>query len=209
MVEKISLDYGFLKTLFLRLMMKKIYECECVIKKVRGVYLIGIDREFLERHNIETVDNKDTYYEQIAEAIKDRQIELKKCQNLFLYQDFSNVTWQRSINAIYDLLNKKDFVVKSHPSKKIAEAALRNMCQYPKHLPSELIFGNIDKNVVAIYSSSLISASKFSHLKAISLIELVEWRNNDYKMFLKKDLVTNSNGKIFFPESFDELSALL
>ena len=171
----------FLKQLFLKFLLKIIYGCECVIKTINNEYLMSIDKKIIHRNNIRVIDNKNIYYDQIEDAVGDNQIELNKCNNLFLYEDFSKSAGKESINKIHNFINNNDFVVKPHPRRPLVDNILKNMPRYPRYLPSELIFGNVVKNVVAIYSSSLISASKISFLKAISLLELVEWNNDDYK----------------------------
>ena len=70
-------------------------------------------------------------------------------------------------------------------------------------------FNSIKKNVISVFSTALITASKFDHLKAISMMELVDWYHKPYKIEFKNHLIEESKNKIIFPKNFEELKELL
>jgi hypothetical protein len=71
------------------------------------------------------------------------------------------------------------------------------------------VCNNINKYVIAVYMLSLILACKMKHLKAVFLLKIVEWHNEEYKTYIKKELLTKNTHKILFPNSLEQLKILL
>lgn len=123
-----------------------------------------------------------------------------------------------SYSSIYYALYNLDtsIVVKPHPvvsdsDEVIAKvnSAFKKFKTVPDYLPGELLLNNVKRNVLAITSELLIAASKIKGIKAISLLELVEWKNTNFKKSLKDKLVHCSNNKIIFVGSYSELENII
>ena len=81
--------------------------------------------------------------------------------------------------------------------------------ELPQYIAAELLLNNVRKNVIAVSSTPLVVASQLEHLRAVSLLELVEWYHEDSKNKMKSDLVKMSKNRIIFVKDFEELKQLL
>jgi len=112
---------------------------------------------------------------------------------------------------------KLKFALKKHPTleKESSDAAsvhykVFDSCEeLPAYIPAELFYNNIRKNVLTLFSASIITASQFEHIKAISLLELIHWHHESYKKEFKNYLMKESKNKVIFPNSFEELKEIL
>jgi hypothetical protein len=89
------------------------------------------------------------------------------------------------------------------------EKLLNNCEQLPDYIPVELLLGNVKKSVISVYSTALIAASQLEQLKAISLLELVQWKDRTTQNVSREWLTKESKGKIIFARTFTELKELL
>ena len=62
--------------------------------------------------------------------------------------------------------------------------------------------------MIAISSATLVTAAKQEHLKAISLIELVNWKNDKTKKEYK-DWLINQDDRILFPKDLKQFFGLI
>ena len=107
------------------------------------------------------------------------------------------------------------FAVKYHPrvlatQKSWGCDSLFQTCEeFPDYIPAELLLNNVRKNVISISSVSLISASRLDYLRAVSLLEMVQWKSQSYKEEIKSWLIKESDNKIVFVKTYEELNQLL
>jgi len=181
---------------------------------------LGIDHKFKEKHNIK--DNPLEHFsgKMILEVVKKSKINYKKCDNLIIDQgSFGKILKLGSIGEMYKNLSELpiDFAFKKHP-KSTQKDRLSDWSSYelfkdkeqvPGYIPVELFLNNVENSVISIFSAPLVTASKLDHLKSISLLELVEFTDPSYKNKVKDRLTKESNNKILFPASYDELTTLL
>ena len=184
-----------------------------------GDPILGISDEFLKKYNIDEFEPNISSEELIIDTVKNYKNNYKKIDNLLIIDDPLSMVKFDSIravyNKIYDLPLK--FASKNHPrpiekSEKTYSHyydLFKNYEEVPRYVPVELFCNNIRKNVIAVLSTALITASKFQHLKAISLLELVDWYHQPSKEDFKQDFIKNSNNKIIFPKTYEELEELL
>jgi len=186
-------------------------EIDLVFKNWKTGIAYGIDKEFLKKYNIKSFDLRKNFEKIKHEVIKNNQIDLNKYDILIDGGMFLNdgVIKKESLKELAEfLLSQKDFVVKNHPFFTNPLNYFKLNDKYPAFIPIELLFGNIKKNFVSIYSLALKSASKFKNLKAISLLELVKWENEDYKK-TRKEILLNGTPGIIFLRSYSEFGDLL
>jgi hypothetical protein len=180
--------------------------------------IFGINDKFLKKNKIKKISLNKNLNELRLEAIRKKHIKLKDYDNLIAADGgLSGIVKEDSLIKVHKNLLKLpyNFAVKYHPrvlkTQKLAryQKPLMNCNEFPDYIPVELLLNNIRKNVIAIISSSLVSATQLDHLKAISLLELVEWDNPTYKIEIKKRLIKESNNRIIFVKTFEELNKLL
>lgn len=210
----------FLRGKVIKIIIKLILNLDLKHYTGRGVPFLGIDDEFIKKYNIKDYPLDQSYDEMIVEVAKKSKCNFKRFDNLIIDQgSFQDIIKPGAIKNIYkNLLDiPVEFTFKKHPRPITKENAsdlsfyqFFNNCDIvPRHIPVELLFNNIKKNIISVYSSSLITASNFKHLKSISLLELVDWCNVSFKNKVKKRLIEKSNNIILFPNSIEELKNIL
>lgn len=193
--------------IFIKYLMKLYLNIEIKIMFINDNPVFIISRKYLENDNIFNLNINKDLSELKLEAIKNNSLKLKQYDNLIAAQ--GKGTGILKNNSIFNLYHKLlnydfDYVIKEHPTVKNPE--MFDKChKYPDYIPAELIMCNINNNVISISSSTLILASQLDRIQSISLIDLVEWKNEEYKIYIKEFLSKESNGKIIFVKSFDEL----
>lgn len=212
-LKKPCLSINYARNFIIMTLINAYFKSRIILKTVSGLILLGINSKFIEKNNIELIDNKRDYYIKTLEAFKGNQLKTKdigQIANLLLGQNFAGdgIVKSGSLKKLYDYLANQNITIKSHPYMP-EERFVCNRNEVPSYLPAELFFSNIQNSVLAVHSAALITASKFKNLKSVSLVELVEWVDADFKKKVKLDLITRSENKILFPESLDELGALL
>lgn len=184
---------------------------------------LGIDNSFLEKYGIKEYVTDLDIEGMTLEAVKKSKSNYKEYDNLIIDggdRPGGTISFD-SIRKLYKNLSELPikFVFKKHPSpqqNKQADLYYSELLNYwdkpeelPDYIPVELFCNNIKKNVIAIFSVSLTTASQLQHLKAISMLELVDWSNESYKKEFKDYLIKESKNKIIFPKSFEELKEIL
>ena len=210
----------FIRGEVIRVLFKLILNLDLKCYTIYDVPFFGIDDEFIEKYNVKEYALERTHPELILEVAKKSKISYGKCENLIADQgSLAGVINFYSLKNVYknlfDLPLKFSF--KKHPGPTQQEnksdilfyKLFKHCDEIPKHIPIELLCNNIRKNMISVFSFSLIVASNFKHLKAISLLELVDWCDDSFKSTMKKLLIEKSKNKILFPKNFDELKEIL
>ena len=106
-----------------------------------------------------------------------------------------------------DIANK-DVGIKYHPfhKRKLFENELEN--EIPAYIPAQLVRLDSAKIIFSIFSASMFSEI-YNDIVKISLIDLVEWNNQEMYQKMKAYLVDNCQENIYFPRAFDELEDIL
>lgn len=180
----------------------------------------GIDNSFLKKYNIVEYEPDIPSEEMILEAVKNNKTNYKEYEILIIDDALlTNTIKIDSLKKTYENLFALPvkFVFKKHPkfmlinkTQRSSIYSLFNNCEEaPSYIPVELLCNNIKKAVISVASMSLIPASQLNHLKAVSLLELVEWHDPSWKKESKDRLNEKSKNKILFPKSYEELRKIL
>ncbi|MES2284301.1 MAG: hypothetical protein V4547_01350 [Bacteroidota bacterium] len=173
---------------------------------------IGIDKnKFFKKNNIAISPEKKFFNEIRFDIIKEKTINLAKYETMFIDQGTGNNFLKR--NRLDDILNvfsksNHRIVIKEHPRFQNTNLFVE-YDKFPVFIPAELLFGNISKNVISLCSNTLISASKIDRLSSISILELFEWKDESYKKELKEYLKKESDNRIIFVQTIEELIQFL
>lgn len=195
---------------YAKVIIRSRYKVRLMIKEIANVTMLGIDDRFIKKHRINTIDDKDSYYNSIFEVFKKMQLPIEPMRNLYLGLDYGVI--QRIVHLVKykeleTVLMGSDIAVKHHPY--FNSARLEFEREIPSHLPAELLFSSVQNAVISLHSAALITASRFPEIKAISLLELVPFVDEGFKQNIKRDLAKKSEGKILFPSNLDELTDML
>lgn len=204
------LNTNYLKNKTFQLLLQKNYNLPIELRELSNkIFVISLNLNYIKKHCFGYVDNKNTYYDLTLDLYKKIKIDYPSIENLFIAQTFTSDSLFKTIkiSELLPILNNSNFTVKMHP--KLGEVkGLSNCNKIPDFLPVELFLKKIKNSVISFHSASLITASKFEHLKAISLIDIVK-QENDFNERVKQDLILKSDNKILFPRNIDELATLL
>lgn len=219
-IRKSFYQFFIMGKVYLKILYKMFLGLDIVFYSI-GVPSVGIDEDFLKKHKIKTTMPDKNYEELKLDVIKNSSILDKNYENVFLGPDllkgsikFESI--KRGYKKILDL--PIEFVIKKHPNKELWQLSnkeknvftlFKDYEEIPRYIPVELTFGNIEKNVVSVFSEALITASRFKNLKSISLLDLFEWERNSRKEEVRQWLIKESNNGILFPKNFNELEELL
>ena len=174
-------------------------------KNVNDRPVIGVDMKYLRKNNVLTYNISDYNRLRHQVAEKFNRI-LVSCDDLLVMQgDLTGIVTNDSLEKLYVQLNKSSsFYIKYHP--KFHQSYLFDTQQeIPSYIPVELCLNGVNRAVISIYSTALITASCYPHLVAISLLDLVDWNNMAYKEKVRNWLRKESNDRIKFVQSLQEV----
>jgi hypothetical protein len=190
------------------LLYKIVLGVNLVLKDINNKPEIGIDAVFYEQNNVMKIQEELDFYQLKEYVIRNNKIDITSYDVMFADQGvLRGIVIKNELEPIFQMFQNEniDIVIKEHPNFKQEINVFGDIPKYPDYIPSEFLFNNINKYVISVYSETLVSASKQSHLKAISLLEIVDWENEDYKNQVKQNLINKSDNKIIFVDSIDEL----
>ncbi|MCF8296151.1 MAG: hypothetical protein K9H48_14910 [Melioribacteraceae bacterium] len=205
-VKKITLTKKYLKKFVIKTLLNRIYSAEIILKEHSNNYILSIDKNIFEKRGIVTRKIGESYFNDISELANAKNINIeKRCDYLYIEQIFKdNKQIIDRLAEIESFLVKKNFCIKLHPNHGKNESKFSECYKYPTYLPVEFILGSVNKCVVSVGSSSLILASKYPNIKAISLLDIVKDPENMMFEQVKNDLQIKSDNRIYFPKSIKE-----
>jgi len=209
----------FIRGGVLRIVMKIFLGLDLKYYDANTILCLGITDDFLIKYNIKEYEPEHSGEDLIFKGLKASNKKFKEYDNLIIDQGpLVNYVEFDSLKQ----LNKKilklpiKFAFKKHPNslnetefKKKYYKIFDNCKILSKYMPVELFLINNEKSVIAVFSTSLITASKFDNLKSVSLLELVKWHNKKTKEEWRQTLSKASKNKILFPNTFEELKEIL
>ena len=200
-----------LNTIFYKIFLK----IDLVIKSIdNNKPVIGINKNFLVKNNISISKENKSFNEIKIELIKRNKINFGPVHSLFIDAGPPESATYLKSNHMRDiilLLRKysEKIMIKEHPNFKRDVDFFNDFKLIPDYFPAELILHGIQKNVISISSTTLISSANLDKLKTISLLDIVEWENNANKEQIKQNLIKESGNKIIFVKTIEELEKLI
>jgi hypothetical protein len=201
---------GFYKQLLYLAALRFIYRLPLELRHAgKAMYVISLSLDYLRTKAHRVIDDKDSYYDQTLELFRTFTMPDLHFDFLFIAQTFSNKTLfniERTYETI-PVLAAHGFFVKMHPLLgKVKE--LEDCPVIPDYLPVELFMNSVKRAVVSFHSASLVTAARFPHIRAISLIDIVKG-DETYNEQIKQHLISQSDNRIYFPQSIAEFRQLL
>jgi len=204
-----------------RFLIKRIMGLDLMFYELNSKPLFGVGRDFSEKYNFKEYNPSLSVENLLLQSLENRKILNKKYKNLIILGDLASkgeyTTDHLKANTTKNLFRKilelpVDFSFKKHPDAPPSlpfYSYFESYEEIPTFIPVEEVFPEVEKSIIAVYSISLLTASKLKHLKAISLLEMVEWESDLWKNEMKSWLKSESHNKILFPKNFWELQNLL
>jgi hypothetical protein len=207
------------KTKNVRLLVKStffrvIYGCAFSPFKLYQHEFVGFDKMFLKKIRAKTYPdiNKNN---NIWKIFSDRFPKFDQGSVLLLLNSGPNIDedeFKKKINFVFEKLFEKysydKVLVKHHPNFSDSEVVLPVGCIcIPDYYPASL-FSYKTPIVISYASAALFEAANLGQ-RAISLAFLISSTKQGQADAYKKYLLSNTNGTIDFPKTFDEFSQLL
>jgi len=202
-----------IKAFAMRWITKWLLGVETVIHNMMGVPFWQLDKKFFE--NIEILENYvgdkkllDKYTVKL-DIIEGKDV-LILAQDLLVYDLVTQESFVESLDKLIDILDVEFpnlYVVKPHPrEKKLYGKMTESKDIVPAYIPSELLMAHPWKFIISMVSTSLISASKITDAKVISMVDLFKWNGEKTHQQWKKAM---AEGKIIIPKDFNEMKELI
>jgi len=174
-----------------------------------GTYMICLKKDFIQDSNIHIIHDNEIYYDETLKLFRNIDLPRIDIKILFIAQTFDNEKFfeRNAIEEVLNILNIEQVHIKMHP-KLNSTNTLLNCKKLPDFLPVEFYFKSVNNIVISFHSASLITASKFNHLKVISLFDIVG-KKNEFSKKVKNKLLEKSDNRILFPSNINELILLL
>jgi hypothetical protein len=195
---------------FITLLFRIFYQLNIQLRSTNNkTIILSLDISNLKSLRKVTYSEK-KYNEIIEKNLRSVNINSDPIENLFIDQGLSNnpylVNDQKQLVLLKNILNKHQFQIKEHPIHSIP-AFFDEFDKLPNFLPVEIYFNTLKGKVISLFSHALIIASRFEDIQAISLLYLIE--DTDLKNRMQQRLQEESENKITFVNSIDELKSLL
>ncbi|WP_149025919.1 hypothetical protein [Polaribacter sp. BM10] len=211
--KNLSTEYSIFKNSLntkykiIQFLCKTVLKLNLIFRNQNGIPAIGIDDSFLLENKINplVLDNYNTIK---LDVLNNFSFKGDKYNSILILQGkLEGIIEINSLKLVFNEIKKlKSLVLKEHPKHKTDELfSIGNIPTIPDYFPVEMCYGNIKNNIISVFSLSLVVASRMKGRKAISLLELVDWCNEDYKKQIKNMLIKKSSNKIIFPKDILEL----
>jgi len=186
-----------------------VYGLEWEIRSVSGFKCICVTEDFFKRYNIKklmdiVIDDREIY--------KNIRIDHGNINNVILgdysFDFLGNFYDLGQVKSIYHFIRVIDnnTVYKGHPGGTDRDPFFADYKKLPIFVPIEFYFRHI-RNVISIDSTALINLSKFSNVRCLCLLDMINkneksaFDSDIHKKFLQKA----GEGRIIFVKSFNEL----
>jgi hypothetical protein len=207
---------------FIFLIQSKIFryfwDIDLIIRNTHGKPTFGIDENFMKKNHISYFIPDKELIELKFDVVKKFSIPMKHYQILIATDGgMKGIVNEDTLSDIYMKIssNVSSLIVKSHPRIKLGldensyELSLNKFEHISECIPVELALNNVDKCVISVFSSVLPFTARIDRIKAISLLDLVEWNSIEYMEEVRNMLNKESDNKILFPKTIDELFEII
>jgi len=193
--DKIRINKGTLHILIIYFILKTFFRLELELIENNKSPVLGVGKQFFQNNRI-IIKKIDISFESLKlEVLKNFKFTCEQIDTLLIdVGEHHGIVDDSSVAAVYKYLTQYEEKIsfKNHPNFK------RDITKYGfktlnKIYPSEFYFKYVSNAVLSFFSTSLILASKFERIKSISLLELVNWENNEYKIKIKDLIILIKN----------------
>ena len=118
--------------------------------------------------------------------------------------------FRKELNAVFDILKKyfseNEIAIKYHPGYAGNKTWIKTGVVLDTFIPAELLYSDNVKMYLAIASYSIANVRQGL---AVSLLDLISFRDNDTREKLRKSLIAKSHSNILFPRSLEEFENIV
>ena len=218
-----------LRSSIYRLLLHFLYGIDVDMVRIGDSAAPFLARSFIKKAKVQQLtrqDYQDYYDVGILQKYDFVDSEIKAGKHIVLLDDdcylyespTSREAYYRMLNTLKKVIesnfSRGEVLFKRHPNPAFHTRDFapiyRDYLEYPYYVPADFIF--LDPNirfVVGGHSTTLASAARYFNVKSISYLKLVPFHNEDFKAHIIELLKSESDNKIAFPDSWEELNSLL
>lgn len=215
-----------LRNIIYKFLVYLIYRVEARIVNVGDRPMSILSERFFEKAKVERVGELKEFYDHrilrrynfVSNSIAAGKRIVLLDDDYCAYESISSREAHKILNTLKKIIDtnfsKNEVLFKRHPNPlfhtKNFSSIYDDYIEYPCYIPSDFIF--LEPNirfVIGGASTTLPIASKYYNVKSISYIKLAPCHNDKFKNLLIRILKAESDDKIEFPESWDEMISLL
>ncbi|MBA7697385.1 hypothetical protein ES703_106050 [subsurface metagenome] len=119
-------------------------------------------------------------------------------------------TFSRELNSIFDIVlryfSEKEIARKYHPGHEFNKDVIKVGEELPVYIPAEFLYNKKVQIYLGISSNAIVSVRGG---QAISLIDLISFKDDNIKERFKERLIRTSRSEILFPASLEELEKMI
>lgn len=119
-------------------------------------------------------------------------------------------TFKRELTQIFNILSKhfpaKKIARKYHPKHNSDKTMIKTGDILPDFIPAEFLYNDNTKIYLSLFSNSIANLEKGL---AVSIADLITFRDEETREQLKEGLIQRSRSEILFPKSLDEFEKIL
>lgn len=186
------------------------YELPVEIRRsTSNAHVICLQMEYILRKSSKIINDKTSYFEITLKMFKNFKFDYPTINHLFISQTFQvgDLFDIDKVSEVLPIINQKHITIKNHP--KLGDVKGLEKCKaLPNYLPVELFFHKVKGNIISFHSASLVTASKFENINAISILDIVR-TDDPFNDTMKSYLNKNSNYKIKFVSKIDEFKNII
>ena len=216
-IVKYPVEKSF-RAFIMRCIAKYFMGVEIVVRNKMGVPFWSISDKFYKNRDIQIIDDdfiQDTSVKEYMikmDILKGKKI-LLAVEDSVLAGTINEAEFVKKMDRLMDVLDDSafgDYVIKPHPRLNKLYGKMSH-CEdiIPPYVPFELVLNHSWKYIIGLDSTSLLSATRDTNAKVISLMDLIEYRNEKDKKMFRNWLTKEPGRKILFPSDMAELKKLL
>lgn len=208
-----------------RFLVRIIYEIDVDMVRIGDSAAPFLSEDFIKQAQVQQLTGQHYYdvailkkYDFVGDDIKAGKRLVVLDDDCYLYEAPSNGETGKALSTLKKVIASKfpdrEVLYKRHPNPAFHtrnfDSIYGDYVEYPYYVPADFIFFNPDiELVIGGFSTTLALAAKHFNTRAISYLKLIPFQNEVFKDSIIETLRSESNDKIAFPDSWEELNSLL
>lgn len=206
-----------LKAILMKLFAKIFFNLDTIIVNDSVISSYVLDKQFYHKNNVHIISDFRADYTTLdkymvkLDMIKNKKIFLP-IGDLVTCEHINEAEFTAKMDDVVNILNEScpdSYAVKPHPRMNKLYGKIAESTVIPSYIPAEFVMKHPWELAVGIESNSLISLSKHTNAKVISLIDLFTYRNSETQKKFKTWLQTETQNEIFFPKDLHEFKQMI
>ena len=208
-----------------RLLVRLSYGVDIELVRVGDSALSFLAEGFIKKAKVQQLACQHYYDVRILKKYDFVDSEIKAGKRIVLLDDDCYLYEPPSSREAYKMLktlrkviesnfSKSEVLFKRHPNPmfhtKDFGSIYGDYLEYPYYIPADFIFlGPNIELIIGGFSTTLAIAARHFNIRSISYLKLVPFQNEGFKAHIIETLMSESDNKIAFPDSWQELNSLL